>query len=326
MTIVVSDDPRVTPLVRELINKAKANNGTLTIATHDGKFHADECLCIAMLKHKLRDLWSGDNELEFKIVRTRNEDKINAADIAVDVGGGTYDHHHQVDRYPNGVPYASCGKILEAIESDKKVINLLLNKSLYAVQAIDNGECDMRHPTNYFAWVRVMNETYKECTESDCEEELFTMTLEMVETVYRRLYLAVIDQIESCKQLKDLKMYCANRILELPSGRSMAWKYLIKRSSKLCGVIYPHNKDTGWTLKWMSDPPGAIMETFRVEFPLEWRSEIRAINGNTQIASMKYTLGCKFCHPSGYLATFESKEHALAAAEYVLALDRSVYV
>jgi uncharacterized UPF0160 family protein len=324
MKITVSDDPRITPLVRELMNKAKANNGTLTIATHNGKFHADECLCIAMLKHKLKLLWTGRDDLVINVVRTRNAEKINAADIAVDVGDGPYDHHSTITRYANGVPYASCGKLLEAIETNKAIINLLLDKSLYAVQLADNGESSVRYPINYFSWIGLFNETYKEAIDSDFENAMFDDALGMVESMYERLYLVIIELIENRKYLQNAKFHVGGKIIELPTSRGISSNFVFKKFKNVCGILNPHESDGCWTLKWISNPNGVTFEN-TISFPLEWRSEIGATNGNTQIASKRYTLGCTFCHPSGHMASFDTRDHAISAAIYVMSLDYSAW-
>lgn len=65
----------------------------MTIATHDGIFHADEVMAIAILKTAYCDV-------DIQIIRTRNPELLATADIRVDVGGkynpgtGDYDHHH----------------------------------------------------------------------------------------------------------------------------------------------------------------------------------------------------------------------------------------
>lgn len=67
-------------------------SSTLTIATHDGKFHADEALACFMLK-LLPEYQSAG------IVRTRDSSLIQKADLVVDVGAvydpltHRYDHH-----------------------------------------------------------------------------------------------------------------------------------------------------------------------------------------------------------------------------------------
>src|ERR1700722_14728617 len=65
---------------------------TITICTHNGTFHSDEVMAYVIL-----------NELFSKnqLIRTRNIDLINQADICIDVGEtydpdhGRFDHHQQ---------------------------------------------------------------------------------------------------------------------------------------------------------------------------------------------------------------------------------------
>lgn len=82
----------------------------MIIATHSGKFHADDVWAVATLNI----LFPG-----CALVRTRDEKKIGTADFAVDVGGiwdaptGRFDHHQKGfdGARPSGVVYASAGLV-----------------------------------------------------------------------------------------------------------------------------------------------------------------------------------------------------------------------
>ena len=82
----------------------------MIIATHSGKFHADDVWAVAVL-----DLLVPGSQL----VRTRDAEVIAAADFAVDVGGiwdagsGRFDHHQKgfQGARPSGVVYASAGLV-----------------------------------------------------------------------------------------------------------------------------------------------------------------------------------------------------------------------
>ena len=82
----------------------------MLIATHGGKFHADDAWAVAVLKVLFPDA---------DIVRTREQATIDAADFAVDVGGvwnpaaGRFDHHQKEfdATRGSGVPYASAGLV-----------------------------------------------------------------------------------------------------------------------------------------------------------------------------------------------------------------------
>ncbi|MFC5463022.1 MYG1 family protein [Massilia niabensis] len=80
------------------------------VATHSGKFHADDAWAVAVLDI----LYPG-----CEIVRTRDPATIEAADFAIDVGGiwdpasGRFDHHQKgfSGARQTGVPYASAGLV-----------------------------------------------------------------------------------------------------------------------------------------------------------------------------------------------------------------------
>ncbi|NEX63277.1 MYG1 family protein [Noviherbaspirillum galbum] len=82
----------------------------MIIATHSGKFHADDVWAVVVL-----DLLHPGCEL----VRTRDPERIRQADFAVDVGGiwdpasGRFDHHQKgfSGARPSGVVYASAGLV-----------------------------------------------------------------------------------------------------------------------------------------------------------------------------------------------------------------------
>jgi uncharacterized UPF0160 family protein len=82
----------------------------MIIATHSGKFHADDVWAVAVL-----NILYPESEL----IRTRDADKVGAADFAVDVGGiwdaqsGRFDHHQKGFKgaRQSGVIYASAGLV-----------------------------------------------------------------------------------------------------------------------------------------------------------------------------------------------------------------------
>lgn len=90
------------------IHKDRAYTGVrYWVATHNGKFHADELIGISILRFYLE--FGLDDAI--RVARTRAMDIIDECDFAVDVGHGELDHHHEnFSRCrENGVPYASAG-------------------------------------------------------------------------------------------------------------------------------------------------------------------------------------------------------------------------
>jgi len=78
----------------------------VTIATHNGNFHADDVFSVAALKCIYPSI---------KLIRTRDLELIGQADIVLDVGGvydpdaGRFDHHQRggAGERENGIPYSS---------------------------------------------------------------------------------------------------------------------------------------------------------------------------------------------------------------------------
>ncbi|MBC7918677.1 MAG: MYG1 family protein [Rhodoferax sp.] len=102
------------------------NNTITTIATHSGSFHADDVFGVGVLMGVFPS---------HRLIRTRKQELIDAADFVVDVGGtwdaatGRFDHHqrgftgarpaHEMDGQTiPGVGYASAGLVWAAHGSD----------------------------------------------------------------------------------------------------------------------------------------------------------------------------------------------------------------
>lgn len=327
MKITVSPccDPRATQLVRDLIEKAtERGDYVVHVATHNGKFHADELLAIAMLKYAIKQAtcWSSQ-KIEFDIIRTRDAKKISAADIAIDVGDGPFDHHSTDDRYPNGVPMASCGKVLAAVESDKRFIQLFNSWTLYALQAVDNGDKSSKFTNNFFNWVGLMNQTYSEAKAADYNNDKpFMLALQMVEILYQRMYREAKEHLLAQGYLQHCARHFSQQILELP-GSNVPWKYFVAYQLPTIKGILSQDKSTGkWTVRWVPKYMGS--PDTKLHWPAEWRSKKEACEGNTTLAAKKYEFGCSFCHKSLVLANFDTRDHALQAAWFMLHKEKFV--
>jgi uncharacterized UPF0160 family protein len=83
----------------------------LRIATHDGPFHADDVMAVALLRTFV--------DPQAEVVRTRDPERIAEADVVVDVGGvyapdrGRFDHHQA--SYQG--PFSSAGMVLSWLRS-----------------------------------------------------------------------------------------------------------------------------------------------------------------------------------------------------------------
>jgi len=115
----------------------------ITIATHNGNFHADDVFSIAALKAIFPT---------FKLIRTRDLALITKADIVIDVGGeydadtGRFDHHQRggAGERENGIPYSSFGLVwkkygLTLCEGNQEVADSVDAGLVSTIDAIDCG-------------------------------------------------------------------------------------------------------------------------------------------------------------------------------------------
>eukprot|EP00919_Chromeraceae_sp_WS-2016_P045117 GHVR01107543.1.p1 GENE.GHVR01107543.1~~GHVR01107543.1.p1 ORF type:complete len:111 (+),score=16.77 GHVR01107543.1:49-381(+) len=85
----------------------------ITIVTHDGRFHCDDAMAIAML-NRIPEF------ANFELVRTRDAGIIDRADVVVDVGGifdhekKRYDHHQRGFNEVFGVKHFTRTKLSSA--------------------------------------------------------------------------------------------------------------------------------------------------------------------------------------------------------------------
>lgn len=115
----------------------------LTVAVHNGLFHPDDVVAVAMLKEEYPDI-------QFDIMRTRDRQKLETADIVLDVGDTDMVSenqlrldHHQKDNgeYENGVKMCAASKLADVLYADEPEKLALLHERLLDPLAMDdNGQ------------------------------------------------------------------------------------------------------------------------------------------------------------------------------------------
>ena len=92
------------------------------IGTHNGVFHSDEVVAVAILC-----LYHSDKNI--RIIRTRDMKVLAQCNICVDVGGGEYDHHQpgfMLGR-KDGMIYASAGLVWKSF--GKELISKIMKRT-----------------------------------------------------------------------------------------------------------------------------------------------------------------------------------------------------
>lgn len=288
----------------------------INIGTHGGGFHPDDTVGTTI--YELANM-----EKDIFVVRIVDTRQLNGLDLALDIGGGEFDHHMAGFnvRRKSGEKYASAGLMWRRFgeQAIKNVIaekNIDLNTAeiqqikekidkevIIPVDQEDNGEKCSNHTFSFIpkfipAWT---------------EEPDYDQAFQRVERVVAEILKEIIKE-EAIKIAteKELEKRCSNvsddGILELPL-QTMPWKekvvgYNKKRKTKINFVIFPHPTG-GWALQCV---PPTMKKEFdqRIPLPKEWA-------GKTD-EDLKKASGIKDairCHNGRFFAKAETKQSVI---------------
>lgn len=250
----------------------------VTIVTHNGKFHADEVSSVAMLMYLYDDYCN--------IIRTRDENTIQNADIVVDVGGvydsetHRFDHHQdEFQLQEQGVPLSSLGLVFRKFGSEfvKKLLRKhklqfpdnvihVLQQSLYLqyvqeIDAIDNGMYPKMNGlpklrTNVSNIVSKMNhyDPFDDEKQYHCFMRAVKYTLDIMKVTLTHQF-PIYKHFSA--DMKCMSEYYHNRHQVHPSGQILimldnhrAWKLCLQeldQKKELRFLIYPQ-PDGKWKL------------------------------------------------------------------------------
>lgn len=277
----------------------------INLGTHNGEFHADELLATAVLMHELKPMG-----YDVHIVRSRDIDYLNeTCAVVYDVGGGKYDHHDKEKVfYPNGVPMASCGKILNDVVMSADMLDSLRHRLFYAVEANDNGYPIPDYiESSKLAFVSAFNPTWKEPRDNKAMFVRFVKIYPVVQAIYER----TIEQVKADLQ----SFYIVEKSEKILDGRFILLKRYCSFYSyaqlhhEVLGAIYP--RDGQYHVR-LSPTFRRKFET-KIRFPDEWGGKsgqlLKDVSGIPEAC---------FCHSSRFLATFETEKAAIKACEILV--------
>ena len=277
-----------------------------SVAVHDGVFHADDILSVALI-----NVIAKKNNL-VEVIRTRDNDLIEKADIACDVGLGDFDHHQDAKEfYENGIMYASCGKVARALAADPEItdfgqeeLDMLLVKALYAVQAFDNGQDGVPNYSNPFTFVGSFNTLNSNGgVYSTAQDEAFDECLGMAEIVLANILAQIKEEISDCNIVKDAIANKENRITVF-SKYCRGWQNVLVDynnshiDDEIVVVVFP-GRGSQWNIQ--------VVPKTKDPFNHEAWAYVPVV--------VKDIPGFIFRHSGAFMATFETKEAAIKAAE-----------
>jgi len=301
--------------------REKIPEGFVNIATHDGTFHADEIFAFAAIP------------CDKNIIRTRDPEKIRAADVRIDVGGAydheglSYDHHQKCGSgvRENGVPYASFGLVWKhfgenycsfrcADENVERVAKLVDEELVQKIDAVDTGHLSNTnegpYPLHYAisALNPMLGEAYSEAQRKRHADDAFKVAVDFA----GKILSGVTSRCEEAIGAEDIvKRAVQNSESDnyLVLEKFCPWqKAVVDQGTSHKYVIF-ENQQGNFMLSSIPEKAGD-WSAYRQSLPNEWRG----LSG----AEFQKATGIEdavFCHAAGFIAGAKTQEGAKSLAE-----------
>lgn len=309
----------------------------MIIATHSGKFHADDVWAVAVLDI----LFPGCT-----LIRTRDLQNIREADFAVDVGGiwdpqtGRFDHHQKGfnGARQSGVVYASAGLVwkeygarcVERIASSRAGYDISAEKAHQIACSIDGDlvqYLDMSDtgaarnaPGGYglSAVVSGFNPTWideHQAGDVMAAEALrltqFRRAMEFVADImvnavkYRVGSMRAVEQVRQSERLEN------GKLLFLKNG-ALPWASVVRNEMPKVLFVISYNATEQ---RYMINTVPATIDTFeaRKDLPMAWAG-LR----DEELAAVTGVADAIFCHNNLFIAAARSFEGILTMARAAL--------
>lgn len=269
----------------------------VNLYTHSGKFHADDVFSTAFI-----DLIDDRRIVVHRVneITPEMEEEAFRFDAYIyDIGGGEFDHH-QLDSpvRPNGVQYASFGRLVR---------HFWINKEFYLdfdekiVQPIDKADTS----TDRNIISDLIGRYNAEWDENLTEKEImnnFMNAVEFAKTIIKAYLINAEKHIKAQKSAEEIAKTAeeVTPIVILLEQYAPIYQYFYDSQYKF--FIAKGNRDKeSYNIVALRTEDGDN----KALIPEEYRLGASA--------SEKFT-GMTFCHKSGFLAAFNSKEAALKFA------------
>tara|TARA_R110001583_G_scaffold41891_1_gene133127 strand:- start:21817 stop:22683 length:867 start_codon:yes stop_codon:yes gene_type:complete len=284
----------------------------ITIATHNGNFHADDVFSIAALKTIFPS---------FKLVRTRDLAVIGKADIVIDVGGeydaeaGRFDHHQRggAGGRENGIPYSSFGLIwqkygLQICQGSQEIANAVDAGLVSTIDAIDCGHVEgVSQGISLSQTISMFNPTWQEDSHFDtCFDEAVAFASRVLTRFIASANGGISAKAIVAKAINDAE---DPRVIVLE--KYTPWKRTVHAlSEEALYVVYP--SQTGqWRIQTVPVEPGSFED--RKSLPKPWAGlSDKALQEVTGIDD------AMFCHNGLFIAGAESFESTMKMASIAL--------
>lgn len=288
----------------------------MKIVTHSGSFHQDELFACAALLFIYP---------EAEIKRTRDDEEIAKADIAVDVSGKNepenerFDHHQEggAGKRENGIPYASYGLVWKkygpTICKSPKVADLVDKKMVQPIDGADTGYM-LYKPTHRevspYLFDNVLNALTPTWRDKETVDETFFELLPLAQMILKKEIEKAqyfFEDIESVK--KAYKEAPDKQVIVLE--HSYPWKSILSNQKEPMFVVHPDQNTGEWVIACVRKNPRSHEN--RKFLPASWAGKKKQA-----LAEVTGVPDAEFCHNKRFIAKAWSREGAVAMARLAL--------
>ncbi len=288
----------------------------MLIATHNGKFHADDVFGVALLLLLFP---------EARLIRTRDGAKLAEADIVLDVGAvydpasRRFDHHQKgAPKRSNDITYSAFGLLwkeygLQYCDGNKELWRRIDEKLIQYIDARDNGnEVYVLNEKNVTPFtisdnVSLFNPLTNSTEDFDSQ---FMKAVERATTDLDRLKAVIQDQLtnetyfeQQYAQSSDKRFAVLDKYLDIVG--------IAERHPELLFVVFPEEANAQWMLHTVRVKPSEFKT--RKPLPEAWQSL-----QNEELAEVTGVVDAVFCHAGRFVAAARSKEGTMRLLELAL--------
>lgn len=276
----------------------------ISVGTHNGIFHLDELVAVALIS-----ILHGGN---VSVIRTRDLNTLKLCDIVVDVGGGPYDHHMPGGngKRESGTPYASAGLVWQAfgeqilkslgcpkgnIDTCKERVDTNIIEDL---DKIDNG-IKAKSPFEYINFF--LPDWEDEKSADFCFMEALTVTIHILK---KAIFKIIHEENDNVNLRIALAISGVGNVMDIPSQfikwHSVVLEHNAESPSKIDFVIFPY--PTGGYAAQCVPPSKEDFFSQRIPFPKAWAGQTENL---PKISGVK---GATFCHNACFFVRGETRE------------------
>ena len=330
---------------RDPASLTKPDEKYLVVATHSGRFHADDVVCVSLVS-----LFSSKPII---LVRTRDEEIFSKCHMILDVGRKDFygqhqlrlDHHQSMEDYiingqaqqgiydklyyKNGLKKATCGKLADwmFLGISDSFLDFLRSKVLYSLEARDNGitithkiSKDINNNIYPLGFIPAMNPSTRECKEygeTIASRACFIKAEEITKQILSRLIEEYENKLEEDKIVNDMldvmnsskQLYLINDKTPILDLDTITFNWNKTKSNKI-GIRSVMQRSIGEDNLWVVKPIPKKDGGYYKNIPGNWKGKDKEqLKYITPYSSIEII--------SGSRVIFSDKEEAIKFTKYL---------